>query len=218
VRAVFGSAGFEVQTLVAAALWTIVGSIAFGSIIGALFGLYFRYVGRELTVVLLALAAVAAGVGGGLQFEPLLSGLAAGLVVRTALGPTGDVLRGVVARGVTPVLVFFFATLGASMHVEAVASVGLAALALAALRITFLRAGVQIGSRVAGLDGADTPLIWRALMSTADVTLVLTVLLASEYGDWGARLQTMVAVVAPTSSRARSCSAPRWSSGGNPGA
>jgi trehalose 6-phosphate synthase len=196
-RAVFGSTAPDEGALIGAAVWTLGGSIAFGALMGAAFGLYLRLVGREVTVVLLALAAIVAGIGGGLQFEPLLSGLAAGLVARIALGGAGDVLRDAISRGATPVLVLFFATLGASMHVEALASVGVAALALTVLRLTLLRAGTRVGARLAGFQGPESALLWRALMSTADVTLGLTVLVALEYPDWGARLQAvMVAVVA----------------------
>ena len=101
-RGVFGSTATDAPVLLAAALWTLGGSIAFGALMGAIFGLYLRLVGREVTVVLLALAALVAGIGGGLQFEPLLAGLAAGLVARTALGGAGDVLRDAICAAPRP--------------------------------------------------------------------------------------------------------------------
>ena len=196
-RLAFDTSGLSGQPLLASALWTSLGSVTFGALMGALFGIYLKVIGREVTVVLLAFAALVAGIGGGLQLEPLVSGLAAGLVVRAAFGPIGEVLRDAVTRGARPVLVLFFATLGASMQVEAVAAVGAAALALTGLRLVFIRSASRVGARVAGLTLPESPLLWRALMSTADVTLGLTVLVATEYPDWGTRLQTlMVAVVA----------------------
>ena len=47
--------------LVGITLWALVGSIAFGAACGALFALYLRYVGREITVVLLVLCGVLTG-------------------------------------------------------------------------------------------------------------------------------------------------------------
>ena len=53
---------FETEPVTATGLalstvWVIVGSVAFGGMLGSLFSLYVRYVGREMTVVLLALCA-----------------------------------------------------------------------------------------------------------------------------------------------------------------
>ena len=151
-RRVFNPALVDGWTLAAATAWTLLGSLSFGAILGSLFALYVRYVGREITVVLLALCAIVAGLGARLHFEPLLAGVAAGLVVRNVLREAGDVLRDEVQRGAMPVFVLFFAAVGASMHVEALATIGVTAIVIAGLRAVLLRAGGRAGAARAGLE------------------------------------------------------------------
>ena len=196
-RRVFNPVLVDGWTLAAATAWTLLGSLSFGAILGSLFALYVRYIGREITVVLLALCAIVAGLGARFHFEPLLAGVAAGLVVRNVLREAGDVLRDEVQRGAMPVFVLFFAAVGASMHVEALATIGVTAIVIAGLRAVLLRAGGRAGAARAGLDSPESRLVWRALVSTSGITLGLAVVVAAEYPEWGGRLQTlMVAMVA----------------------
>ncbi len=178
-------------------VWVIFGSIAFGGLLGSLFCLYLRYVGRETTVVLLALFALFTGLGARLQFDPLLSGLAAGLVVQNVMGQAGDVLRDSIARGAMPVFVLFFAAVGASMQVDAIAALGTTALAVSMLRAVLLRTGARFGARAAGLDTPESPFLWRAFISTSEMTLSLTALVVSEHPAWAGQLEMlMIAIVA----------------------
>jgi alpha,alpha-trehalose-phosphate synthase [UDP-forming] len=177
-------------------VWVILGSVAFGGLLGSLFALYLRYVGREVTVVLLALFALFTGLGARLRFEPLLSGLAAGLVVQNVMGQAGDVLRDSIGRGAMPVFVLFFAAVGASMQVDAIAAIGITALAVSMLRAVLLRAGARFGARAAHVDTPESPLLWRAFIP-GEMTLGLTALVVAEYPAWAGQVQTlMIAVVA----------------------
>jgi trehalose 6-phosphate synthase len=145
----------------------------------------------------MAVAAVIAGAGRGLHVDPLLAALAAGLVVENFATLTGDVLRASIERGSTPRLVLFFASAGASLQVDALATLGLAALALSLLRLVFVRAGTLLGARLARDQSAEIPLLWRGLMSKAGVTLGLTILVSQEFPLWGLRFEALaVAVIA----------------------
>ena len=93
--------------------WEIGGAIAFGALIGALFALYMRYIGREVTLVLLAVCGLLSQVGATQRFEPLLAAVAAGLVIENLAIAEGDALRAAVQRGAPPVLVVFFVAIGA---------------------------------------------------------------------------------------------------------
>jgi len=198
-RLAFGTSARDGWTIAVSTAWTLAGSMSFGALLGAIFALYLRFIGREVTIVLLSLVALVAGLGAQLQFEPLLVGLAAGLVVRNVLGEAGEVLRETIQRGALPVLVLFFAAIGASLHVEALATIGLVALAVSAVRLVLMRASARVGARVARID-EDSPsgrLVWRALVATSGITLGLTVIVAADHPQWGGALQTLlVAVVA----------------------
>lgn len=172
--------------------WEIFGSFAFGGIVGACFAFYLRYVGREVTVVLLGVAVLLSQVGGALHFEPLLAALGAGLVVENIAPPEGDALRLAVERGALPVLVLFFAAAGANLHLGALASVGLFAVAISAIRMALIHATARAGARVAGLTGEAPSLAWMGLVSQAGVTLGLAILINAEFPDWGGRLYALI--------------------------
>lgn len=189
--------------------WEIFGSFAFGGIVGSLFALYLRYVGREVTVVLLGVSAILSQLAGVWHFEPLLAALAAGLVVENIAPPEGDVLRQAVERGALPVLVLFFAAAGANLELGALAAVGLLSVAVAVLRAVMIRGSAAAGARAAGLEGQVPGLAWMGLISQAGVTLGLAVIIAAEFPGWGTRfnaliiaLNAMHAVVGPIVFRA----------------
>ena len=184
-------------SLLARISWEIFGSLAFGAAFGAIFAFYLRKVGRELTIALLALCVALSELGPLFHFEPLLASLTAGLVVENIAPPSGDSLRDAVERGALPVLIVFFAAAGASLQLDALAVIGLVAAAVSAVRLVTIRAGVDLAARVARVPGETADLVWMGLVSQAGVTLGLVILVASEFQDWGARLQSlMVAMIA----------------------
>lgn len=189
----------EDVSLLARLAWEIFGSFAFGAIVGSLFAFYLRLIGREVTLMLLALCVVLSQVGAAFHFEPLLAALAAGLVVENIAPPNGDALKDAVERGALPVLVVFFAAAGASLHLDALSSIGLIAVAVSAVRFVFIRAAGVLGSRVSvpGVAPEVAGLAWMGLVSQAGVTLGLTIIVSSEFAEWGARVQTlMVSLIA----------------------
>lgn len=189
----------EDVSLLARLAWEIFGSFAFGAIVGSLFAFYLRQIGREVTIMLLALCVVLSQVGAAFHFEPLLAALAAGLVVENIAPPNGDALKDAVERGALPVLVVFFAAAGASLHLDALSSIGLIAVVVSAVRFAFVRAAGAIGARVdvPGVAPEVAGLAWMGLVSQAGVTLGLTIIVSSEFPDWGARVQTlMVSLIA----------------------
>lgn len=172
--------------------WEIVGSLAFGAMVGAMFALYLRLVGRELTLILLALCALLAALTSVLHFELVLASLTAGLVVENIAPPAGDQLKIAVERGALPVLIVFFAAAGASLQLDALAVIGWLALALAALRLALIRGTSNLGVRLAGLPEFPGGLVWMGLVSQAGVTLGLAAIAAKEFPGWGTAVQTLV--------------------------
>jgi Kef-type K+ transport system membrane component KefB len=195
VRYVFGG-GHDVGLFVSLS-WEIFGSFCFGALCGAMFAFYLRHIGREVAVMLLGLCTIIAGVGEALHLEPLLAALAAGLVVENVSPPRGDVLKHAAERGALPVLIVFFAAAGASLQLDALAAIGGVAVGVSVLRMVLIRLGARVGSRYAGIDPAIGDQIWMGLVSQAGVTLGLTLIVAGEFPDWGAPVQTlMVALIA----------------------
>jgi Kef-type K+ transport system membrane component KefB len=118
-------------------------------------------------------------------------------VVENIAPPSGDALKDAVERGALPVLVVFFAVAGALLHLEALRNIGAIALAVSLVRLALIRGGGYLGTRISGAPRETSGLVWMGLVSQAGVTLGLTTIVAGEFTDWGARVQTlMVALIA----------------------
>ena len=192
-----GGAGGSDVGITIRLLWEVFGSFAFGALVGALFGLYLRAGGRELTVVLIGMCAILSGLGTPLHFEPLLAALAAGLVVENVAGASGDALKDAVERGSLPVLVIFFVAAGTSLRFDALAAIGALAVAVSVARLIIVRGATRLAARVSGLPSSETDDVWMGLISQAGVTLGLTIIIARDFPVWGPALQTlMVALIA----------------------
>src|SRR6185503_13569815 len=101
--------------------WEIGGAVAFGALVGALFALYVRYVGREITLVLIGACGLLSQVGTMQEFEPLLAAMTAGLVIENLAVAQGDALKAAVQRGAPPILLVFFVAVGTSLRLDALA-------------------------------------------------------------------------------------------------
>ena len=194
VRWTLGDGGTETN-LVARLAWDIGGSLAFGALLGGVFALFLRFVAREVTLALLALCAIASASGPAFHFEPLLVALAAGLVVENVAAVAGDALRDAVEHGALPVLVVFFTAAGASLQLDALETIGLLAVAVAALRYVAIRLGAALGLRASGLEPRPAQDAWMGLVSQAGVTLGITVTVSGAFAEWGPRMATLVVAV-----------------------
>jgi trehalose-6-phosphate synthase/Kef-type K+ transport system membrane component KefB len=172
--------------------WEIGGAASFGCLVGALFALYLRYVAREVTLVLLGVCALLSQVGATQRFEPLVAAVAAGLVIQNVAVPQGDALKVAIQRGALPVLVVFFVSVGASLRLDALAATGFVALALVVVRLILIRAGVDIGLRLSGIDRRNGTYVWTGLVSQAGITVGLASVLAAEFPTWGSQVQMLL--------------------------
>jgi trehalose-6-phosphate synthase/Kef-type K+ transport system membrane component KefB len=177
--------------------WEIGGAVAFGSLVGALFALYLRYVAREVTLVLLLVCAALSQVGASQRFEPLIAAMAAGIVIQNVASAQGDTLKMAIQSAALPILVVFFVAVGTSLQLETLAVMGPAAVALGVVRIALIRLGISAGLRTSGVDPGAGAYVWTGLISQAGITLGLAAALAVEFPTWGSRLQMLlVALIA----------------------
>ena len=177
--------------------WETGGAVAFGVLVGALFALYLRYVGREVTLVLIAMCALLSQVGSTQQFEPLLAAVAAGLVIENLSVSQGEALKAAVQRGAPLVLVIFFVAIGSSLRMDALMALGPVALGLAAVRTALIRVGMGAGLTVSGIGPRAGDGAWTGLISQAGITVGLASVVASEFPGWGTQLQTLLIAVIP---------------------
>jgi trehalose-6-phosphate synthase/Kef-type K+ transport system membrane component KefB len=186
--------GGDVNVLVRL-LWEIAGAVAFGSLVGALFALYLRYVAREVTILLLAMCVVLSQVGMSQQFEPLLAAMAAGIVIANAAVAQGDALKTAIQGAALPVLVVFFVAVGTSLRLDTLVAAGFGAAGLGAVRIGLIRLGVAAGVRASGIRRETGTYVWTGLISQAGITLGLGSALAAEFPTWGTGVQMLLAAL-----------------------
>jgi Kef-type K+ transport system membrane component KefB len=172
--------------------WEMVGSVAFGAVVGALFAFYLRFVRREVTLALLGLCALLAFAAPRLDFELILAALAAGLVVENIAPPEGESLKTAIEQGALPLLVVFFAAAGASLELDALAALGVLAVLLAAARLACIRGFAALGVHLARLRDAPPRLAWMGLVSQAGVTLGLATIVAAEFPEWGSTIRALI--------------------------
>ena len=195
-RAAFNTDASDVN-IVARFAWEVGGAVAFGALVGALFALYVRYIAREMALALIVMCALLSQVGTTQQFEPLLAAVTAGLVIENLAVAQGETLKAAVQRGAPPILVIFFVAVGASLQLGALTTVGLLAIAVAAIRIAAIKLGLTFGLRASGVDATTGKYVWTGLISQAGITLGFASIVATEFPAWGTQLQTLlVALIA----------------------
>ncbi len=172
--------------------WEIGGAVAFGSLVGAVFALYLRYVGREITLVLIAVCALLSRVGVTQGLEPLIAAMAAGLVIENLAVAQGDALKAAIQVGALPLLVVFFVAVGTSLRLEVLAAFGLVVAGLAAARMAMIRLGVWAGVKFADVERPIAGYAWTGLVSQAGVTLGLTSVVAAEFPGPGLQIQMLL--------------------------
>ena len=191
-RAVFSTGDFSPASFLVHVLWETGGAVAFGVLVGALFVLYLRYIGREVPLVLVGLCTLLSQVAAAEQFEPLLAAVAAGFVIEHVAVNQGGALRIAVREGAPPVLVLFFVSVGVSLRLDAIATMGLLAIALVAVRLVLVWAGVGAGLRLSGLDEPTRDFAWTGLISQAGIPLSFVSVVAAEFPGWGSQLQLLL--------------------------
>jgi trehalose-6-phosphate synthase/Kef-type K+ transport system membrane component KefB len=172
--------------------WEIGGAVAFGCLVGAIFALYLRYVGREITLVLIAVCALLSQVGATQGLEPLIAAMAAGLVIENLAVAQGDALKAAIQVGALPLLVVFFVAVGTSLRIEVLAAFGLVVAGLAAARMAMIRLGVSAGVKFADVERPIAGYAWTGLVSQAGVTLGLTSVVVAEFPGPGLQIQMLL--------------------------
>ncbi len=197
-RATFGdNAPGDVNMLVRLS-WEIGGAVAFGCLVGALFALYLRYVGREVTLALLVVCLVLSQVGMSQRVEPLLAAMAAGIVIANVAVAQGETLKAAIqiGRAATARRVLRRdRDVAAPRYARDRRPGGGRDWPLA--RVGLIWVGVRTGLHVSGVKDSAGEYVWMGLISQAGITLGLAAAVATEFPTWGAQVQMLlVALIA----------------------
>ncbi|MFL5352947.1 cation:proton antiporter [Archangium sp.] len=188
-RASFGG-GLDVWGLLREVGWELFGSVAVGCVLALLVLLYMRRVKRELPLFLVGLCFASAEGGARLHLSPLLLSLAAGALIANLDEREGERIHHAIQRAGLPVFALFFAASGAGLKLNALATVGPAALLLVALRAVAI-----YGSCRRFAPPEDPRLrryLWMGLISQAGVTFGLAALISRTFPDFGPQVEVLI--------------------------
>ncbi|HEX8434233.1 cation:proton antiporter, partial [Archangium sp.] len=132
-RASFGG-GLDVGGLLGGVGWELFGSVLVGGVLAVVVLLYMRRVKRELPLFLVGLSFVSAEAGARMHLSPLLVSLAAGALIANLDEREGQRIHHAIQQAGLPVFALFFAAAGAGLKLDALVTVGPAAMLLVVLR------------------------------------------------------------------------------------
>ena len=174
-------------------LWTTVGSVALGALLGLLMDLLASRARESGEAMLLSIGAVLIAVGASrwLGLSPLISTLALGATVANA-SLQGDRLLRALGRADPPLYAAFFVLAGAELMPSSVLGLGLIGVAYTAARAVGKIAGARIGLR-----GQDVPAIVRSqlgycLVSSSSLAVGLTIQIRSAFPEYAATVTGIV--------------------------
>ncbi|MCP3142372.1 cation:proton antiporter [Pyxidicoccus xibeiensis] len=188
-KASFGG-GLDVAELLSGVGWELFGSVGVGCALAVVVLIYMRGVKQELPLFLVGLSFAAAEGGARLHLSPLLVSLAAGALISNLDERAGERIHHAIQQAGLPVFALFFAAAGAGLHLDALVTVGPAALLLVVLRA----GAIWLSCR--RFAPADDPrlkqYLWMGLISQAGVTFGLAALVSRTFPTFGPQVEVLI--------------------------
>jgi Kef-type K+ transport system membrane component KefB len=162
----------------------LLGSVALGTTLGLILILFFRFYGKQVLVVLVALGFGLTELLQYIHLDPLLAFMVAGFVIQNFSQQGGKVLHAVEEAGAV-VFVVFFATAGAHLDLPLLFALWPVALSLAAIRAFATMAAMRASARLAD----DPPVLrnwgWSGMVAQAGLTIGFSVVVARAFPEFG---------------------------------
>jgi Kef-type K+ transport system membrane component KefB len=177
-------------------VWTVLGrlggSVAAGTLLGALIAGYYSLARRDEILLLAAAAFLAATVAWVAHLDAVLVGLAGGLYLSNVARAEGVQVARALQRQALPIYLVGFALAGAGLRVGALADLWPWVLLLAGLRAVALRYGLQWAGRTPDVTPALAQEGWLGLISQAGVALGLAPMVRRALPASGISLEALI--------------------------
>jgi Kef-type K+ transport system membrane component KefB len=170
----------------------ILGSIAAGVAVGAIFALYIRRVALRVGLFVFAVCFVVAEAGTALHLDPLLVGLSAGLFLENVSPVGGHQVIHQTEVAAMPTFAVFFAVIGAEVHIHAFLAVAPFAVGAAAARAIGIYMGARVGARLAGVPREIARRVPFGMLPQAGIALGLAGLVKTSFPGWGEGAATLL--------------------------
>ncbi len=174
-------------------LWTTVGSIALGALVGLVMDFWAARAKESGEAMTLSIGAVLIAVGASrwLGLSPLISTLALGATVANA-SPQGDRLLHALGRADPPIYAAFFVLAGAELMPSFVLSLGLVGVGYTLARTAGKIAGARIGLRSQDVPAVVRQQIGYCLISSSSLAVGLTIQIRSAFPEYAATVTGIV--------------------------
>jgi Kef-type K+ transport system membrane component KefB len=189
-RALLG--GATAETITGGMLaWEIFGSGAAGVLIGVLVAAFLRSAQGGGALFVIIVGFLVAEVGARIHLDPLLVALSAGMFIRNATSH-GSRLHAEIEAGSLPVYIAFFSVAGATIHLDALAVVGIPAALFVLIRAAGFLGGSRIAANLAGSPRNVKRYAGFGLLPQAGLALALALLFARSFPQFGAEASALV--------------------------
>jgi Kef-type K+ transport system membrane component KefB len=174
-------------------LWTTIGSIALGALLGLLMDFWATRAKESGEAMILSIGAVLIGVGASrwLGLSPLISTLALGATVANASPQGGRLLRAL-GRADPPLYAAFFVLAGAELVPSSVLGLGLVGLGYTVARTIGKIAGTRIGLRGQEVPDVVRRQIGYCLISSSSLAVGLTIQIRTAFPAYAATITGIV--------------------------
>lgn len=165
--------------------WELLGSMAFGVLVGMLIGQYLRSVASGAALFVLMICVVVAEIGGRVHLDPLIVMLAAGVWLRNGSRADASTLLRNLQGAQLPVFLVFFALAGGKLDLATLWASLVPVFVLVLIRAGTFYLGARFACRRAGADPIVTRYAWFGLVPQAGLALALALVLRNTFPSFG---------------------------------
>jgi len=169
-------------------------SLAVGVGVGVGIILYLKYIRRDMTIFILAVAFFTYQISHRYDLHPLMICLLAGFLVEN-FSYLGDKLIQAIEKVSLPVFVVFFAISGASINLEALSKTWILALIFVFWRAGLKFASTYMAAKISKEDSSVQRNAWAGFISQAGVALGMAIVIEKTFPDWGRDFKTLVLAI-----------------------
>ncbi|MGV8146215.1 MAG: cation:proton antiporter [Alkaliphilus sp.] len=171
----------------------IVGSLGVGIIVGVFLTLFIRNtrINDEILIIVLAVVLISAGIAKMFHLSPILLSMMVGATITNILPRYKKAFRSL-STFTPPVYLFFFTLAGASLHIDALASLGLLGAGYVIARAVGKIAGSAVGAKATGFPKIIVKYLGLTLLPQAGVAIGLAMTVRKQLPEIG---ETLIPVV-----------------------
>lgn len=171
----------NVVSTVVEVLWELIGSMAFGIVIGILLGRYLFYVKGGAAMFALLVCVVVAEIAPTIHLDVLIVLLAAGIWLRNFSKADATALLHQFEAAQLPVFLVFFAVAGSHLDIGKLVAAIIPVIVIAVVRASTFFLGTKIACKLTDPDPVVTKYAWFGLVPQAGLALALAIVLRTNF-------------------------------------